>query len=108
MSVVGPATVNNLSIISNATTSLSFHWLPPEGEFEGFNVFLYNGDESLQDQKTGVVIMQDCSFQSLRPGALYKVTVQTRSGDQTNDTSIWARTGKHTIGDSSRLCGVLL
>ncbi|XP_057185222.1 receptor-type tyrosine-protein phosphatase beta-like isoform X3 [Triplophysa rosa] len=87
-----PATVNNLSIISNMTTSLSFHWLPPDGEFDGFSVFLYNGDESLHDQKTGVVIMQDCSFQNLRPGALYKVTVQTRSGDQTNDTSIWART----------------
>lgn len=95
--VVGPASVNNLSILSNTTTSLSFRWAPPDGEFDGFDVFLYNGDESLHDQKLGMMIMQDCSFHNLRPGTQYKVVVQTRSGDQTNDTFIWARTGEqHT------------
>lgn len=94
MSVVGPQAVNNLSVVSNTTTSLSFRWLPPEGDFDGYDVFLYNGDESLHDQKTGKVIMHDSFFQNLRPGTLYKVTVQTRSGDQTNNTSIWARTGE--------------
>uniref|UniRef100_A0A8C2HFM7 protein-tyrosine-phosphatase n=1 Tax=Cyprinus carpio TaxID=7962 RepID=A0A8C2HFM7_CYPCA len=87
-----PATVNNLSIISNTTTSLSFNWDLPDGEFDGFDVFLYARDKSLHDQKTGMVNMQDCSFQNLQPGTLYKVVVLTRSGDQTNDTSIWART----------------
>uniref|UniRef100_A0A672L275 protein-tyrosine-phosphatase n=1 Tax=Sinocyclocheilus grahami TaxID=75366 RepID=A0A672L275_SINGR len=87
-----PATVNNLSILSNTTTSLSFRWDLPDGEFDGFDVFLYTRDESLHDQKTGMVNMQDCSFQNLQPGTLYKVVVLTRSGDQTNDTSIWART----------------
>uniref|UniRef100_A0A8C1E9S2 protein-tyrosine-phosphatase n=1 Tax=Cyprinus carpio carpio TaxID=630221 RepID=A0A8C1E9S2_CYPCA len=87
-----PAIVNNLSVISNTTTSLSFRWDLPDGEFDGFDVFLYTGDESLQDQKTGMMNMQDCSFQNLQPGTQYKVVVLTRSGDQTNDTSIWART----------------
>ncbi|XP_051975125.1 receptor-type tyrosine-protein phosphatase beta-like isoform X2 [Xyrauchen texanus] len=87
-----PATVNDLSIVSNTTTSLSFHWVPPEGEFDGFDVFLYNGDESLHDRKTGGVNMQDCSFQNLQPGTLYKVAVVTCSGDQTSDISILART----------------
>uniref|UniRef100_A0A673G3I8 protein-tyrosine-phosphatase n=1 Tax=Sinocyclocheilus rhinocerous TaxID=307959 RepID=A0A673G3I8_9TELE len=87
-----PATVNNLSILSNTTTSLSFRWDLPDGKFDGFDVFLYTRDESLHDQKTGMVNMQDCSFQNLQPGTLYKVVVLTRSGDQTNDTSIWART----------------
>lgn len=95
--VVGPASVNDLSVLSNTTTSLSFHWALPDGELDGFEVFLYNGDESLHDQKPGMMIMQDCSFHNLRPGTLYKVVVMTRSGDQTNDTFIWARTGEqHT------------
>ncbi|XP_056097084.1 receptor-type tyrosine-protein phosphatase beta-like, partial [Rhinichthys klamathensis goyatoka] len=87
-----PASVNDLSVFSNTTTSLSFRWAPPDGEFEGFDVLLYNGDESLHDQKPGLVSMRDCSFHDLRPGAPYKVVVLTRSGDQTNDTSLWART----------------
>ncbi|XP_051545389.1 receptor-type tyrosine-protein phosphatase beta-like isoform X2 [Myxocyprinus asiaticus] len=87
-----PATVKNLSVVSNTTTSLSFHWVLPAGEFDGFDVFLYNGDESLHERKTGGVIMQDCSFQNLQPGTLYKVAVVTCSGDKTSDISIWART----------------
>ncbi|KAL1247087.1 hypothetical protein QQF64_022463, partial [Cirrhinus molitorella] len=89
-----PMTVNNLSVVSNTTTSLSFRWALPDGEFDGFDVSLYTGVESLhiENQKTGMVNMQDCSFQNLRPGTLYKVVVLTRSGDQTNETFIWART----------------
>ncbi|XP_052453793.1 receptor-type tyrosine-protein phosphatase beta [Carassius gibelio] len=87
-----PATVNNLSVLINTTTSLSLHWDLPDGEFDGFNVSLFTGENRLQDQKTGMMIMQDCSFQNLQPGTQYKVVVLTRSGDQTNDTSIWART----------------
>ncbi|XP_059391902.1 receptor-type tyrosine-protein phosphatase beta-like [Carassius carassius] len=92
-----PATVNNLSVLSNTTTSLSFHWDLPDGEFDGFDVSLFTGDESLQDQKTGMMNMQDCSFQNLQPGTQYKVVVMTRSGDQTNDTSIWARTAPAAV-----------
>lgn len=96
MCVLGPATVNNLSVLINTTTSLSLHWDLPDGEFDGFNVSLFTGENRLQDQKTGMMIMQDCSFQNLQPGTQYKVVVLTRSGDQTNDTSIWARTGEQT------------
>ncbi|XP_043090430.1 receptor-type tyrosine-protein phosphatase beta-like [Puntigrus tetrazona] len=87
-----PATVNNLFIVSNTTTNLSFRWAVPDGEFEGFSVILYTGDGSLQIQKKEMMNIQDCSFQNLQPGTQYKVVVLTHSGDQTNETSIWART----------------
>uniref|UniRef100_A0A672YIZ3 protein-tyrosine-phosphatase n=1 Tax=Sphaeramia orbicularis TaxID=375764 RepID=A0A672YIZ3_9TELE len=88
----GPAAVTDLSIKTNATTSLSFHWSPPEGEFEAYEMFLYKADETLQERRRGQPSSQQCSFQGLRPGALYKMVLLTRSGEQTNDTSVWART----------------
>ncbi|XP_029992183.1 receptor-type tyrosine-protein phosphatase beta-like isoform X2 [Sphaeramia orbicularis] len=87
-----PAAVTDLSIKTNATTSLSFHWSPPEGEFEAYEMFLYKADETLQERRRGQPSSQQCSFQGLRPGALYKMVLLTRSGEQTNDTSVWART----------------
>ncbi|XP_030622900.1 receptor-type tyrosine-protein phosphatase beta [Chanos chanos] len=87
-----PATVNDLSVKSNSTTSLSFRWAPPEGEFDSYEIFLYKADETLHDRKNGEASMRESSFQNLRPGAAYKMVVLTRSGEQTNDSSIWART----------------
>lgn len=90
----GPAYVNDLLIKANSTGSLSFRWSPPEGDFDGYDIFLYSSDEVLHDRKNADAKTQECSFQNLRPGALYKMVVLTRSGDQKNDTFIWARTGK--------------
>ncbi|XP_062276737.1 receptor-type tyrosine-protein phosphatase beta-like [Scomber scombrus] len=87
-----PAAVTDLSIQSNTTSSLSFHWSPPEGEFESYEIVLYNSDDTLQDRRRAPSSSQQCSFQGLRPGAPYKVVLLTRSGEQTNDSSIWART----------------
>ncbi|XP_071318352.1 receptor-type tyrosine-protein phosphatase beta-like isoform X2 [Trachinotus anak] len=87
-----PAAVNNLAIKTNTTTSLSFLWSPPEGEFELYEVLLYKSDESLQERRHIQSSSQQCSFQGLRPGALYRMVVLTHSGEQTNQSSIWART----------------
>ncbi|XP_044048547.1 receptor-type tyrosine-protein phosphatase beta-like [Siniperca chuatsi] len=87
-----PAAVTDLSIKANTTTSLSFHWSPPEGDFELYEIFLYKSDDSLQERRHGQSSSQQCSFQGLRPGAPYKMVVVTHSGEQSNQSSIWART----------------
>lgn len=69
-------------------------WSPPVGDFELYEVFLYKTDESLQDKRRVQSSSQQCSFQGLRAGAPYRVAVLTRSGDQSNQSSIWARTGE--------------
>uniref|UniRef100_A0A674CNT2 protein-tyrosine-phosphatase n=1 Tax=Salmo trutta TaxID=8032 RepID=A0A674CNT2_SALTR len=88
----GPAAVSDLSIQANSSSSLSFHWSPPQGEFEGYDLYLYNGDDTLYDRRSGQPSTLQVSFQGLRPGAPYRMVVLTRSGEQTNDSAIWART----------------
>ncbi|CAL8263724.1 unnamed protein product [Merluccius merluccius] len=89
-----PAAVSELSIQSNTTSSLSFQWSPPEGDFESYDIYLFNGDDRLQEQLKGQSAIQQCSFQGLVPGATYKMMVQTRSEELINDSGsvIWART----------------
>ncbi|CAB1414937.1 unnamed protein product [Pleuronectes platessa] len=87
-----PAAVTDLSIKSNTTTSLSFLWSPPEGDFELYEILFYQGDESLQERQRVQSSSQQCAFHGLIPGAPYRVVVLTHSGDQNNQTSIWART----------------
>uniref|UniRef100_A0A3B5QPT7 protein-tyrosine-phosphatase n=1 Tax=Xiphophorus maculatus TaxID=8083 RepID=A0A3B5QPT7_XIPMA len=87
-----PASVTDLSIKTSNTASLSFQWSPPEGDFQHYEVFLYKSDESLQESRRVQPSIKQCSFQGLRPGALYRLEIVVHSGDQTNQTSMWART----------------
>lgn len=87
-----PAAVTDLSIKANTTTSLSFYWSPPEGEFERYEIFLYKSDDTLQERRRGQSSSKQCSFQGLRPGAPYRMVVETHSGEQSNQSSIWSRT----------------
>ncbi|XP_037539054.1 receptor-type tyrosine-protein phosphatase beta [Nematolebias whitei] len=87
-----PASVTNLSIRTSTTSSLSFYWSPPEGDFQFYEVFLHKSDESLQESRRVQPSVQLCSFQGLRPGAPYKMVILIHSGDQTNQTFMWART----------------
>lgn len=89
-----PASVTGLSIKTSSTTSLSFQWSPPEGDFQIYEVFLYKSNESLQESQWIQPSIQQCSFQGLRPGALYNLVILVHSGDQTNETSMLARTGE--------------
>lgn len=88
----GPAAVTNLSVKATTTTNLSFQWSPPEGSFESYEIFLYNSDDTLQERRRAPPSSQYCSFQVLRPGALYRMVLLTRSGEQTNNSAVWART----------------
>ncbi|XP_035981236.1 LOW QUALITY PROTEIN: receptor-type tyrosine-protein phosphatase beta [Fundulus heteroclitus] len=87
-----PASVTNLSITASTTASLSFQWSPPEGDFQLYAVFLYKSDESIQERRRVLPGIQQCSFQGLRPGALYRLEILVQSGDQANQTSMLART----------------
>ncbi|KAG7278994.1 hypothetical protein CRUP_001935 [Coryphaenoides rupestris] len=63
-----------------------------QGDFESYDIYLFNGAGGLQEQLRGQSAIQQCSFQGLVPGAPYRLQVQTRSGDLTNDSAVWART----------------
>ncbi|XP_068132782.1 receptor-type tyrosine-protein phosphatase beta-like isoform X2 [Hyperolius riggenbachi] len=87
-----PAAVTNLKITGNSTDSLSFTWVTAEGELDAYDIFLYNPDNSLYDRKSGNQLLQDCEFQGLLPGRLYKMVIVTRSGSLTNESSVHGRT----------------
>ncbi|KAI4891813.1 hypothetical protein NFI96_007687 [Prochilodus magdalenae] len=87
-----PASVPDLSIQSSSSSSLVLSWSVPEGEYDGFEVLLYNSTEALQDRRSGGTSMLTCSFYSLLAGTAYKLLVLTRSGQLTNQSSIWTRT----------------
>nr|XP_033491257.1 receptor-type tyrosine-protein phosphatase beta-like isoform X2 [Epinephelus lanceolatus] len=87
-----PAAVTDLSVKANTTTSLSFSWSPPDGEFDLYEMFLYKSDDALQEKRRGQPSSQQCSFQGLRPGAPYRMVVVTHSGEQSNQSAVWART----------------
>ena len=94
MCAAGPASVPDLSIQSSSSSSLVLSWSVPEGEYDGFEVLLYNSTEALQDRRSGGTSMLTCSFYSLLAGTAYKLLVLTRSGQLTNQSSIWTRTGE--------------
>uniref|UniRef100_A0A3B3ZWE5 protein-tyrosine-phosphatase n=1 Tax=Periophthalmus magnuspinnatus TaxID=409849 RepID=A0A3B3ZWE5_9GOBI len=93
-----PAAVSDLALRSASSSSLSFSWTPPEGVFEGFEMRLYREDESVQEQRRGGSTVFLCTFSELRPGAVYKLVLETQSGDRSNQTSIWARTVPAVVG----------
>lgn len=90
----GPAAVTDLCIKSNSTNSLLFRWSPPEGDCDRYELFLYRGDDSLQERRRVQPSSQQAAFQGLTPGAPYRVVVVSHSGEQSNQTSVWARTGE--------------
>ncbi|KAK5866709.1 hypothetical protein PBY51_011269 [Eleginops maclovinus] len=87
-----PAAVTDLSISANTTTGLAFLWSPPDGEFDGYEIFLYKRNESIQESREAPSSLQQVSFQGLRPGASYRLVVVTHSGAQSNQSDVWART----------------
>eukprot|EP00063_Salmo_salar_P063602 XP_014038437.1 PREDICTED: receptor-type tyrosine-protein phosphatase beta-like [Salmo salar] len=74
------------------TSGLSFIWRPSEGYVDGYDLFLYNVDETLRGRQTVEAGTQACSFSGLVPGTLYKMEVVSRSRGMSSDSSILART----------------
>ncbi|XP_039615791.1 receptor-type tyrosine-protein phosphatase beta isoform X1 [Polypterus senegalus] len=87
-----PASVSNLKVIGNSTDSLTFRWTAPEGDFQAYEIFLYNPDESLHSQKKEPASLKEYSFQGLLPGRRYQMIIMTCSGHFTNQSSLYART----------------
>uniref|UniRef100_A0A8D0G8G8 protein-tyrosine-phosphatase n=1 Tax=Sphenodon punctatus TaxID=8508 RepID=A0A8D0G8G8_SPHPU len=87
-----PAAVTNLKITENTTRRLSFSWTTSQGELDSYNIFLYNPDKSLQDRLSGDQNLQQCSFQNLVQGRLYRMVIVTQSGNLTNESPIFGRT----------------
>ncbi|KAM9808056.1 receptor-type tyrosine-protein phosphatase beta [Neosynchiropus ocellatus] len=87
-----PAAVSGLSVRTQTTSSLSFHWSPPEGEFDSYDISLFNSDDILQERRRALSNSLRCSFVGLRPGARYRMVIVTCSGEQTRDSEIWAQT----------------
>uniref|UniRef100_A0AAQ5ZFT0 protein-tyrosine-phosphatase n=1 Tax=Amphiprion ocellaris TaxID=80972 RepID=A0AAQ5ZFT0_AMPOC len=93
-----PAAITDLTLRSNSTSSLSFTWTPPVGEFQLYELFLYGADDLLQEWRSLQPGSLQSSFQGLRPGAAYRLVILIHSGDQTNQTSTWARTVPAAVG----------
>lgn len=89
-----PAAVTNLRITENSTRHLSFTWTASEGELNWYNIFLYNPDRSLQDRAQVDPKIQSFSFQNLLQGRMYKLVIVTHSGELSNESFIFGRTGK--------------
>ncbi|XP_069760174.1 receptor-type tyrosine-protein phosphatase beta isoform X2 [Narcine bancroftii] len=87
-----PAAVTHLTLEAKSTKSLSFRWTKAEGECDSYEIFLYNSDKTLHDRKSGIQSLEECSFQNLTPGKMYKLVIVTHSGGLTNESSLFGRT----------------
>ncbi|KAM8803712.1 receptor-type tyrosine-protein phosphatase beta isoform 2-T2 [Rhynchonycteris naso] len=87
-----PAAVTNLRITENSTRHLSFSWTTSEGELNWYNIFLYNPDRTLQERVQVDPQVQSFSFQNLLQGRMYKMVIETHSGELFNESFIFGRT----------------
>lgn len=90
----GPAAVTRLHICSNTSSELSFCWAAAEGWVDGYDLDLYDQNNTLQSHKELGKDAVNWSFTHLQPGMLYKMMIISRSGKLTSQSSIWARTGE--------------
>ncbi|TRY92037.1 hypothetical protein DNTS_026802 [Danionella cerebrum] len=94
-----PAPVSGLHVCSNSSTMLSFCWSPAEGKVEGYGLYLYDPDETLQSQKTLGDDSLSCVFSHLQPGTLYEMKIFSSRGKLRNQATMWARTAPATVSD---------
>ncbi|XP_020781984.1 receptor-type tyrosine-protein phosphatase beta isoform X1 [Boleophthalmus pectinirostris] len=102
-----PAAVSNLTVVSANTSSLSFSWRPSDGHVDMYNLSLYHVPESnrqeaaedkpedineLVGQQKMTPSSQNCTFEGLSPGSLYRLQVLSLSRGMSSDSSVLART----------------
>nr|XP_061812392.1 receptor-type tyrosine-protein phosphatase beta-like [Nerophis lumbriciformis] len=87
-----PAPATQLSLKSNDSTSLSLRWSRPTGDLDSYDILLRGDDGVLRERRRAASSALDCSFRGLAPGSAYQVAVVTRSGQMTEQTSIWVNT----------------
>lgn len=73
---------------------MTLSWGAAQGELDGYDVLLYDAASELRGSHHAGLAERGYAFRDLRPGTQYKVVVRTRSGTQSNETSIWTRTGE--------------
>lgn len=79
---------------SGDSTSLKVSWSPGQGDVDGYVVLLYR--ESRQLNLRSVLKHQsEVTFGSLQPGQMYRVTVQSVSGELVNNNTASGRTGQN-------------
>uniref|UniRef100_A0A3Q2PFE7 protein-tyrosine-phosphatase n=1 Tax=Fundulus heteroclitus TaxID=8078 RepID=A0A3Q2PFE7_FUNHE len=87
-----PAAVQNLTVVSVNTTSLSFSWRPSDGHVDTYNLSLYSPAGELVDHQKVGPAADGCVFSDLRAGSLYRLLVVSWSRDMSSDSSVLART----------------
>ncbi|XP_060050922.1 receptor-type tyrosine-protein phosphatase beta isoform X2 [Erinaceus europaeus] len=79
-----PASVSNLKGSNqNTTDSLLFSWSPVSGDFDSYELILYNPNGTMKESKT-FKDMTEWRFHDLVPGRKYTLCVVTHSGDLSN------------------------
>lgn len=75
------------------SSTLKVSWTPGHGDVDGYSVFLYQRDRELSVR---VILKQqnELTFDSLQPGQLYSIVVQSVSGQLLNNHSATGRTGE--------------
>ena len=80
---------------SGDSTSLKVSWTPGQGDVDRYSVFLYRGSRELSI-RTVFKHQSEVTFDSLQPGQLYGVMIQSMSGKLLNNNSAIGRTGQNT------------
>ncbi|XP_043912939.1 receptor-type tyrosine-protein phosphatase beta isoform X2 [Protopterus annectens] len=94
-----PAAVTGLKVTRNSTDSLTYNWNSSEGEFDQYDIILYNPDRTLQDKQLARPNCLEYIARGLVPGRLYKIVIVTQSGELTNESSMWSRTVPAAVTD---------
>ncbi|KAM4615531.1 receptor-type tyrosine-protein phosphatase beta isoform 2-T2 [Polymixia lowei] len=83
-----PAHVSHLSLTHSHSSSLRLSWLPPDGHWESYRVFLYNGSQELASTSLDrEAVEYSFSGSGLIAGRLYKAVVRVESGGLDTETS---------------------
>lgn len=89
-----PAAVNHLKGSNrNMTDSLWFSWSPASGDFDFYELILYNPNGTKKENWREKDVTE-WRFQGLVPGRKYTLYVVTHSGDLSNKVTGEGRTGK--------------
>lgn len=89
-----PAAVNHLKASNrNMTDSLWFSWSPASGDFDFYELILYNPNGTKKENWKEKDVTE-WRFQGLVPGRKYTLYVVTHSGDLSNKVTGEGRTGK--------------
>lgn len=89
-----PSKVKNIHISNSGdSSSLKVSWTPGQGDVDGYSVFLYRESRQL-DVRSVLKHQNEVMFGSLQPGQLYRVIVQSVSGELVNNNTASGRTGQ--------------